>query len=286
MTEIKKDRSYKIEDPKNIGEVIVSWIITHACQEKCGYCISPCQTTELRSEKDHFAIQDKLIQDGLTKNRYIGGEPLIIPHIHKLIADAYSRGVNTRLSTNGILLTQENFNRMKRYLNSVAFPFESIKDNLNAQIRGITGKTHRETILSRIKMAKDYGEMGVLINTCVHKENIDQLEELGAILNENGVDHWKLRRFNSSSGRGAVPNKGRFDISDADFLQKVIILQKLYPNLKIDGRMPSKLESRLMVSPQGNLYRMVGSDDKHIHYGNILRDRLNIKQIAQRDRCD
>ena len=58
MTEIKTDRSYKIEDPKNIGEVIVSWIITHACQEKCGYCISPCQTTELRSEKDHFAIQD------------------------------------------------------------------------------------------------------------------------------------------------------------------------------------------------------------------------------------
>ena len=31
--------NYQIEDPNHVGEVIVSWIITHACQENCGYCI-------------------------------------------------------------------------------------------------------------------------------------------------------------------------------------------------------------------------------------------------------
>ena len=36
-----------------------------------------------------------------------------------------------------------------------------------------------------------------------------------------GVDHWKLRKFNSSSGRGAVPNKNRFEISDDEFYRIV-----------------------------------------------------------------
>ena len=32
---------YIVEDTKIMDEVVISWIITHSCQEKCGYCISP-----------------------------------------------------------------------------------------------------------------------------------------------------------------------------------------------------------------------------------------------------
>ena len=96
MEESKKINSYKIEDPLNKGEVIVTWIITHACQERCGYCISPSKNNELTTEFDHFAIQNKLIKDGLTKMRYIGGEPLIVKHLPKLISSAYDNGVNIR----------------------------------------------------------------------------------------------------------------------------------------------------------------------------------------------
>lgn len=284
MTKLKSMKKYQIEDPANKGEIIVSWIITHACPEQCGYCISPCQSNELKSEKDHFAIQDKMIKNGLTKNRYIGGEPLTIPHIHKLIADAHSKGVNTRLSTNGILLTKEKFKEMKDHLDSVALPFESMNDDVNEKIRKT--KNHRKIVSEKIAMIKEADGIGVLINTCVHKENINLLEELGAFLNEQGIDHWKLRRFYSASGRGAVPNKERFEITDEEFFQKVNLLQKLYPNLKIDGRMPSKLASRLMVSPQGNLYRMIGNEKQNIIYGNFLEDELNIKEISERDKCD
>lgn len=284
MTNPKSIKKYQIEDPTNKGEIIVSWIITHACPEHCGYCISPCQSDELKSEENHFAIQDKMIKDGLTKNRYIGGEPLTIPHMPKLIADAHSRGVNTRLSTNGILLTKEKFKEMKNYLDSVALPFESMDDAVNEKIR--MTKNHRKIVSEKIQMIKDAGGIGVLINTCVHKENINLLEELGAFLYEQGIDHWKLRRFNSASGRGAVPNKARFEITDEEFFQKIDLLQSLYPKLKIDGRMPSKLASRLMVSPQGNLYRMIGSEDQNIIYGNLIEDKLNIKEISERDKCD
>jgi MoaA/NifB/PqqE/SkfB family radical SAM enzyme len=264
----------------------VSWIITHACQERCGYCISPEKEEELTSEEDHFAIQNKMLEDGLTKNRYIGGEPLLIPHLPKLIADAHSKSVNTRLSTNGILLTKEMFDLLKPSLNSIALPFESIDDVLNEKIRGISGKRHREIVSEKIRMIKEAGNIGILVNTCVNKENIDGLEALGGFLNDQEIDHWKLRRFNSTSGRGAIVNKNRFDITDDEFHEKVRKLQEMYPNLKIDGRMPSKLASRLMVSPQGDLYRMIGGDDEKVHYGNLLRDNLNVKEIAQKDKCD
>ena len=135
-------------------------------------------------------------------------------------------------------------------------------------------------------MVKKADDIGVLINTCVHKENIDYLEDLGSLLNELEVDHWKLRRFNSASGKGAVPNKNRFDITDEEFFIKVAQLQKMFPNLRIDGRMPSKLATRLMVSPQGDLYRMIGAETEDVHYGNMLTDNLNIKEIYEKDHCN
>lgn len=277
-------KKYQIEDGEHIGEVIVSWIITHACQERCAYCISPEKTKEITSEEEHFAIQNHLIKTGLTKNRYIGGEPLIIPHLSKLIIDAHEQGVDTRLSTNGILLTKEKFKELKNHLNSIALPFETCNDEINKNIRGTNN--HSEIIKSRIDMIKDAGNIGLLINTCVHKENINELEELGSLLNEKGIDHWKLRRFNSASGRGAVPNKERFEITDEEFFYIVDKLKKQYPNLKIDGRMPSKLSTRLMVSPQGELYRMVGTQEEDIKYGNILTKKLNIGEIYKRDNCN
>lgn len=283
MTSNEK-KHYTIEDSNHVGEVIISWIITHACQERCGYCISPKKRDELTTREEHFKVQNRLIETGLTKMRYIGGEPLLIPHLSDLIIDAYTRGLDTRLSTNGILLTEETFEKIKNHLNSIAFPFESASDELNEKIR--CTKCHRETIVSRIKMVKEVGNIGVLINTCVHKENINYLEELGSLLNELDVDHWKLRRFNSASGRGAVPNKNRFDITDEEFFAKVDQLQKMFPNLRIDGRMPSKLATRLMVSPQGDLYRMIGAETEDIHYGNMLNDNLNIKEIYEKDHCN
>ena len=284
MEKSRKASSYQIEDSTNKREVIVTWIITHACQERCGYCISPSKTSELKTEVEHFAIQNKLIKDGLTKMRYIGGEPLVIKHLPKLIASAYESGVNTRLSTNGILLVAEKFDKIKPFINSIALPFESLNDDINEQIRG--NRLHRRIISSRLDMIRDAGNIGILINTCVHKENINELDELGGFLCKKGVNHWKLRRFNSSSGRGAIPNKDRFDITDETFFQKVDSLKRTYPGLKIDGRLPSKLETRLMVSPQGLLYRMVGSDEENVHYGKVTDQNLNIRIISLRDGCD
>ena len=62
-------------------------------------------------------------------------------------------------------------------------------------------------------------------------------------------------------------------------------LKKKSPNLRIDGRMPEKLETRLMLSPQGELYRM-GNDGKNISYGKVLTKKLNIKEIYDRDHCN
>ena len=275
---------YQIEDENHVGEVIVSWIITHGCQEKCAYCISPKKTKEIISIEEHFKIQNHLINTGLTKNRYIGGEPLMVPHLSKLIIDAHEKGVDTRLSTNGIFLTRDKFNELKNHLNSIALPFESCNDELNQKIRNT--RNHKDIIISKIDMIKDAGDIGLLINTCVHKENINELEELGYLLNEKGIDHWKLRKFNSASGRGAVPNKDRFEITNEEFDYIVNKLKNEYPNLRIDGRMPSKLSTRLMISPQGNLYRMVGSEEENINYGNILTKKLNIREIYQRDKCN
>lgn len=279
-----ENKKYITEDGEHKTDIIVSWIITHGCPERCAYCISPEQCKEITDYETHKAIQDQMIATGLTKNRYIGGEPLLIPHITKLIKEAKEAGLNTRLSTNGILLTKEKLIELRDYLDSMALPFESCNDELNQSIRGT--KNHSEIVSSRIKMIREMSDMGVLVNTCVHKENKDELEKLAYHLDELGIDHWKLRMFNSSSGRGAVPNKNRFEISEEEFFEIVDHLQSLGLSYRIDGRLPSKLNTRLMVSPTGELYRMIGGDDEQVHYGNVLTKKLNIKQIYDRDGCN
>lgn len=275
---------YNIEDGEHKEDVVVSWIITHKCQEGCAYCISPKCSTEIEDEKSHMLIQDKLIKNGVTKIRYIGGEPLLIPHICKLVKDAHERGVNTRISTNARLLTPELFDKIKDYVDSLAFPFESLDDELNESIRN--SKNHKAIIQSRIEMVKKCKNIGIIINTCVHKENYDKLMELGNYLNNVKVNHWKLRKFAYHSGRGAVKNKERFNLSDELFFDTVHKLQETYHNIKINERLPKKLETRLMVSPQGDLYRMVGDAGQFVHYGNILKDDLNIQKIYEKDHCN
>ena len=57
--------------------------------------------------------------------------------------------------------------------------------------------------------------------------------------------------------------------------------------MKIDGRLPSKLQTRLMLSPQGILYRMAGeNDNENVIYGNVLTKKLKIKEIYKRDKCN
>lgn len=280
-----EEKKYIIEDGQHKNEVIVSWIITHCCQERCSYCISPNQSQEIKSFEEHLKIQNQMIDSGLTKNRYIGGEPLTVQHLLQLVKEASLRNVNTRISTNGILLTKEKLLFVRDYINSFAFPFESTNAYVNEKVRG--SKNHSDLVTNRIKMVKDLTDAGVLVNTCVHKENIDYLFELGYHLNELGIDHWKLRKFYSGSGRGAVPNKDRFDISKEEFLNIVNKLKEAYPEMKIDGRLPSKLQTRLMLSPQGILYRMAGEgDDENVIYGNVLTKKLKIKEIYERDKCN
>lgn len=280
------EKKYEIEDGEHKHEVIVSWVITHRCQESCGYCISPNCSDEITDEKSHFEIQDRLIKSGVTKMRYIGGEPLLVPHLSKLVIDAHKRGVDTRISTNARLLTREKFDEIKDYVNSFAFPFESLDDDLNKQIRN--SNSHRVIVQDRIEMVKKANNsIGVLVNTCVHRENIGKLMELGKYLSEAGVDHWKLRRFVSTSGRGAVPNKDRFEITDEEFFEVVKQLNEAYPQLKISGRMPEKLETRLMISPQGELYRMTGSEKDFTSYGRLLnKDKINVKDIYEQEHCN
>ena len=279
-----ENKKYVTEDGEHKNDVIVSWIITHGCQERCAYCISPEKCSEITDYETHKAIQDQMIATGLTKNRYIGGEPLLLPHLPRLIKEAKERGLNTRLSTNGILLTEEKFLELRDYLDSVALPFESCNDELNRSIRGT--KNHKDIVSSRIRMIRELSDIGVLVNTCVHRENIHELEELAYCLDTLGIDHWKLRLFNSTSGRGAVANKHRFEISEEEFLEMVNYLQNLRLNYRIDGRLPSKLNTRLMVSPTGELYRMIGGNDEQVHYGNVLTKKLNIKRIYDRDGCN
>jgi MoaA/NifB/PqqE/SkfB family radical SAM enzyme len=258
-------------------ESIVSWIVTDHCNDHCGYCFSNRPTKEL-SEEERVAVQDKLVNDGISRNYYTGGEALTVPYLQKLIAKAHDAGIKTRLNTNGILLTEQKFDELKNSLDQIVLPFDSLKDDLNNDIRH--NKLHRSIITSRIDMIKDKSDVNLQINTCVHKKNIDAIWELAEFINSKGISRWKLRKFQPAAGN-AVKNNKQFAIPDEEYNNLLEVLSKKYPNMNFDKKTREDLSLRLMLSPQGNLFRMNKNEYGDIYLGNILKDNLNIRELAE-----
>lgn len=63
-------------------------------------------------------------------------------------------------------------------------------------------------------------------------------------------------------------------------------LKKRFPKFNIDKKIPSDLALRLMISPQGDLYRMPKYGEyKNFIFGNMIRDNLDINEIAKNEKC-
>ena len=267
-------------------DVIVSWVITDRCNEKCAYCFTNEPSKELTKE-DHYIIQNKLIGDEVSRNYYTGGEALLLPHLSELIARAHDNGLLTRLNTNGILLTQEKLKALKPYLDQIVMPFDSLDDDINEYVR--KNRQHRQIVASKIAMIKDAGNINLQINTCLNRKNINALDKLGAFLAEQGIDRWKIRRFYPAAGK-AAKNNGEFEISFEEYFQALNSVKEKYPGINTSSKVHEDLTLRLMVSAQGNLYRMAkieeSNDDQkkfyadHI-YGNLLWDDINIRAISE-----
>jgi len=89
---------------KKKSPLVVGWAITNKCDRMCSYCgIWQRQGKDLAT-RQVFEIVDSLSGLGTIRISFTGGEPLMRKDIGAIIDYVHSKGIETKLNTNGALL--------------------------------------------------------------------------------------------------------------------------------------------------------------------------------------
>lgn len=260
----------------------ICWDITSKCNDNCKFCYRNPNNQEL-SLTDNKIIIKKLIDFGVDKISFVGGEPLLYDAIFELIkyAREYCNGKTIfSITTNAILLTKITQGKVvvNEYMfRQIADSFEWITFSLdapNALLQNKIGRNrfHFDRVIALLSFAKQHNLSNkIKINTVVCKYNKDILEQLLSILVTYNIKRWKLFRFLPSRGN-AAQHRDEYYITESEF--KSVVDRLLELNSK----------NTLHISVNGydnfdNSYITISSAGKLVVYdGNQYFDEMDLKE--------
>jgi MoaA/NifB/PqqE/SkfB family radical SAM enzyme len=134
---------------KEGGPSMCQFAITSACNARCGFC--NFAVDKMPSEMKYSVPLEEakkaaeiLYRNGVYFLIYVGGEPMLHPHLEELVAHTSSIGMAPMLVTNGSLLTKERIDRLAEAgLVSTIISIDAAEIEPHEQNRGLKGVCDR-----------------------------------------------------------------------------------------------------------------------------------------------
>jgi radical S-adenosyl methionine domain-containing protein 2 len=178
--------------------IAVNWHLEAYCNYACSFCYAPLTEQRLMprlSEEAGTSMIEDLSSSGVEKINFVGGEPMLQPHLEAWIVAAKSCGLTT----------------MRPHLDWLGLSIDASNDELHALMgRGLKGEIasgtsrHLERSKEVWRLAQGLG-YGLKLNTVVTSVNIDDdISELVASLKPH---RWKIFRVLKIEGE----NDGRVE---------------------------------------------------------------------------
>ena len=184
------------------------WNITAYCNQSCKYCHRFLGLKNL-SKEENIQILNNIIESGCNNITYTGGEALLIDYLEELITISHSHKIKNKLITNGVLLTNEKFSKIKNIINIIHLSIDSLNNDTNILLG--RGDRHVEIIKSRIEMIEN-SDVELSINSVMTRLNIADLFELGKYLSSKKIEQWRIFKFMPLREK-AKENEDKFSIS-------------------------------------------------------------------------
>lgn len=160
--------------------VLAQVVVTRRCNLTCGYCNEyddfspPVPTEKLKAWIDHLADL------GTVAITFTGGEPLLHPQLHELVAHVVSRGVVCTLITNGYAVTRRWIDRLNDAgLTLVQISIDNLEPNEVSQ-------KSLSKVIKKLHLLKEHARFNVNINavlgSCPPEDTrklVDAVEKLG-----------------------------------------------------------------------------------------------------------
>ncbi len=188
--------------------------VSAICNMDCKFCFANWRENrkQLPLEKVKQII-DKLKEYGIEAINLTGGDPLLREDIVEICKYCKEKGIMTIISTNGIELM--NRKEVLNYIDSINLPLDSYNPDIHNEMRPCAVNNHHKLVLELIDyINKNHSNIKIKINTMVGKTNLDDVINIGKLL-EGKVYRWKLGKF-LSSGYGSNFEK-MFEITQEEF---------------------------------------------------------------------
>jgi PqqA peptide cyclase len=161
--------------------------LTHRCPLHCVYCSNPL---ELQSRAHELPTEvwarvfKEAAEAGVLQADFTGGEPLARPDIVDLIRNARAAGLYVSLITSGIPLDEAKLEALVQAgLDHFQLSFQGAREETANDISGTKSHQQKLRVLQWVKRYR----IGLTLNFVVHRRNIDELEEMLAIVKECGA---------------------------------------------------------------------------------------------------
>ena len=201
---------------------IVIWETTQACDLACVHCRACAQP--LRDQLELSTAEAKKLIDDIADVKapvfvMTGGDPLKRPDIYELVSYCRDRGVRASLTPSATpLLTKNAIERLKNSgLARLAISLDGSSAELHDNFRKVAGSY--QCTLDAVRWAREIG-LGVQINTTITRHNLDDLDNLIALMERLDIVLWSVF-FLVPTGRGSS-----IDLISAEEFEQVF--EKLY----------------------------------------------------------
>jgi radical S-adenosyl methionine domain-containing protein 2 len=166
----------------------VNWHLISACNYRCRFCFARNLGETPVSFDTGAEILQKLVDIGMEKINFAGGEPLLHPRLPDYCAIAKDLGMTISITTNGSLLNEDLIRRMSNVVDWIALSIDSGSNDVEQQL----GRGYGDHLSHCIEIAGPILEAGIQLkmNTTVtartYQENMIPLAEMIR------PDRWKV----------------------------------------------------------------------------------------------
>lgn len=253
---------------------------------RCRFCFARFQDVKQTilpkghlNKEDALEVVSQLAEIGFEKITFAGGEPVLCPWLHELIATAKQAGLTTMIVTNGSMLTDQFLRENRPYLDWIAISVDSLYPETNSLIgRAVRGKQgfSAEYYFELADRIKQFG-YGLKINTVVNRFNFS--ENLSAFIEYAKPIRWKVLQVLPIAGQNDTEIE-KLKISNEQFQHFLETHKHLRDFTKIIPENNEQMKgSYAMVDPAGRFFD--NTSGKHRYSQLILKigARLAIQQV-------
>jgi len=161
--------------------------LTHRCPLHCVYCSNPLELQARSSElstETWSRVFKEAAEAGVLQADFTGGEPLARPDIVELIRSARAAGLYVSLITSGLPLDEVKLDLLvDAGLDHFQLSFQGAREETANDISGTKSHQHKLRVLEWVKRYR----IGLTLNFVIHRQNIDELEEMLVIVKGSGA---------------------------------------------------------------------------------------------------